>query len=65
MAERTEVSSSHSTEETCENRQRKGLDGWDESDAVYLKLEDGSCSKEVAYLRVGWKPIGKNKNTWS
>ena len=56
MAEHTEVSSSRSTEEVYESRWRKGLDGWDKTDAIYLILEDGSCSKEVAYLRVGWKP---------
>ena len=62
MAEHTEVSSSRSTEEVYESRWRKGLDGWDKTDAIYLILEDGSCSKEVAYLRVGWKPRVKDKN---
>ena len=62
MAEHTEVSSSRSTEEVYENRWRKGLDGWDKTDAIYLILEDGSCSKEVTYLRVGWKPRVKDKN---
>ena len=60
--EHTEVSSSHSTEETCENKQRKGLDGRDKTDTIYLILEDSSCSKEVTYLRVGWKLIVKDKN---
>ena len=63
MAEHTEVSSSRSTEEVYESRWRKGLDGWDKTDAIYLILEDGSSSKEVAYLRVGWKPRVKDKNT--
>ena len=62
MAEHTEVSSSRSTEEVYESRWRKGLDGWDKTDAIYLILEDRSCSKEVAYLRVGWKPRVKDKN---
>ncbi len=62
MAEHTEVSSSRSTEEVYESRWRKGLDGWDKTDAIYLILEDSSCSKEVAYLRVGWKPRVKDKN---
>ena len=62
MAEHTEVSSSHSTEEVYESRWRKGLDGWDKIDAIYLILEDSSCSKEVTYLRVGWKLIVKDKN---
>ena len=62
MAEHTEVSSSHSTEEVYESRWRKGLDGWGKTDAIYLILEDSSCSKEVTYLRVGWKPRVKDKN---
>ena len=62
MAEHTEVSSSRSTGEIYESRWRKGLDGWDKTDAIYLILEDGSCSKEVTYLRVGWKPRVKDKN---
>ncbi len=62
MAEHTEVSSSRSTEEVYESRWRKGLDGWDKTDAIYLVLEDGSCSKEVTYLRAGWKPRVKDKN---
>ncbi|WP_129724916.1 hypothetical protein [Xylanivirga thermophila] len=62
MAEHTEVSSSCSTEEVYENRWRKGFDGWDKTDAIYLILEDSSCSKEVTYLRVGWKPRVKDKN---
>ena len=47
MAEHTEVSSSRSTEEVYESGQKKGLDSWDKTDAIYLILEDGSCSKEV------------------
>ena len=43
-------------------RWRKGLDGWDKTDAIYLILEDSSCSKEVTYLRVGWKLRVKDKN---
>ena len=62
MAEHTEVSSSHSTEEVYESRWRKGLDGWDKTDAIYLILEDSICLKEVTYLRVGWKPRVKDKN---
>ena len=62
MAEHTEVSSSRSTEEVYESRWRKGLDGWDKTDAIYLILEDNSCLQEVAYLRVGWKPRVKDKN---
>ena len=62
MTEHTEVSSSRSTEEVYESRQKKGLDGWDKTDAIYLILEDSSCSKEAAYLRVGWKPRVKDKN---
>lgn len=62
MAEHTEVSSSRSTEEVYESRRRKGLDGWERPDAIYLILEDSSCSNEVAYLRVGWKPRVKDKN---
>ena len=62
MAEHTEVSSSHSTEEVYESRWRKGFDGWDKTDAIYLILEDSSCSKEVTYLRVGWKLRVKDKN---
>lgn len=55
MAEHTEVSSSRSTEKVYENRWRKGLDGCNKTDTIYLTLKDSSCSKEVAYLRVGWK----------
>ncbi len=62
MAEHTEVSSSRSTEEVYESRWRKGLDGWDKTDAIYLILEDNSCLQEVAYLRVGWKLRVKDKN---
>ena len=62
MAEHTEVSSSRSTEEVYESGRREGLDGWDKTDAIYPILEDSSCSKEVAYLRVGWKPRVKDKN---
>lgn len=62
MAEHTEVSSSRSTEEGYESRWRKGLDGWDKTDGIYLILEDSSCSKEITYLRVGWKPRVKDKN---
>ena len=62
MAKHIEVSSSHSTEKVYESRWRKGLDGWDKTGAIYLILEDSSCSKEVTYLRVGWKPRVKNKN---
>ena len=49
IAEHTEVSSSRSTKETYENKWRKGLDGWDKTDAIYLMLEDSSCPKGVAY----------------
>ena len=62
MAEHTEVSSSRSTEEVYESRRRKGLYGWKRTDAIYLILEDSSCSNEVAYLRIGWKPRVKDKN---
>ena len=62
MAEHTEVSLSRSTEEIYESRWRKGLDGWEKTDAIYLILEDSSCSKEVTYLMVGWKPRVKDKN---
>ena len=62
MAEHTEVSSSRSTEEVYESRWRKGLDGCDKTDTIYLILEDSSCSKEVTYLRVGWKLRVKDKN---
>ena len=62
MAEHTEVSSSRSTEEVYESGWRKGLDGCDKTDIIYLILEDSSCSKEVTYLRVGWKPRVKDKN---
>ena len=62
MIERTEVSSSCSTEEAYESRWRKGLDGCDETDIIYLTLEESSCSKEVTYLRVGWKPRVNNRN---
>lgn len=41
---------------------RKGLDGYNKTDAIYLTLKDSSCSKEVANLRVGWKPRIKDKN---
>ena len=51
MAEHTEVSSSRSSEEVYESKWRKGLDGWEKTDAIYLILEDSSCSKEVTYLR--------------
>ncbi|MGI6124867.1 MAG: hypothetical protein ACOYIG_11930 [Acetivibrionales bacterium] len=61
-SEHAEVSSSRSTEETYESRKRKGLDGWDKTDAIYLILKDSSCSKEVTYLRVSWKLRVKNKN---
>jgi len=44
MAEHTEVSSSRSTEEVYESRWRKGLDGCDKTDTIYLILEDSSCS---------------------
>lgn len=47
MAEHTEVSSSRSTEEVYESRWRKGLDGWEKTDAIYLILEDSSCSKRL------------------
>lgn len=60
--EHTEVSSSRSTEEACESKWRKGHDGCDKTDVIYLTLEDSSCSKEVTYLRVGWKLIVKDKN---
>ena len=43
MAEHTEVSSSRSTEEVYESKWRKGLDGWEKTDAIYLILEDSSC----------------------
>ena len=49
-------------EEVYESKWRKGLDGWDKTDAIYLILEDSSCSEEVAYLRVGWKLRVKDKN---
>ena len=62
MTERAEVSSSHSTEETYESKRRKGLDGWDRTDIAYLILEDSSCPKGVAYLRVGRKPRVEDKN---
>ena len=62
MAEHTEVSSSRSTKEVYESRWRKGLDGWEKTDAIYLILEDSSCSKEVTYLRVSWKLRIKDKN---
>ena len=63
MAEHTEVSSSRSTEEIYESRWRNEFDGWDKADAIYLILEDSSCSKKVTYLRTGWKTRAKNKNT--
>ena len=56
MIERAEVSSSRSTWEVYENRWRKGLDGWDKTDADYPIPNDSSCSKEVACHKVGWKP---------
>ena len=56
MIERAEVSSSRSTLEVYESRWRKGLDGWDKTDADYLTPDDSSCSKEVACHKVGWKP---------
>ena len=62
MAEHTEVSSSRSTKEVYESKWREGLDGWNKTDAIYLILEDSSCSKEVAYLRVGWQLRVKDKN---
>ncbi len=62
MAEHAEVSTSRSTEEVYESRWRKGLVGWERTDAIYLILEDSSCSNEVTYLRVGWKPRVKDKN---
>ena len=65
MTEHTEVSSSRSTEEIYENRQRKGLDGCEQIDTSYLILKDSSCSKEITYLRVGWKLKVKNKNAQS
>ena len=49
-------------EEVYESKWRKGLDGWDKTDAIYLLLEDSSCSEEVAYLRVGWQLGVKDKN---
>ncbi len=62
MTEHTEVSASRSTDEAYENRWRKGLDGWDRTDAIYLILENSSCSKEITYLKIGWKPRVKDKN---
>lgn len=62
MAEHTEISSSRSIEEVYENRWRKGLEGCDKTDTICLILEDSSCSKEVTYLRVGWKPRVKDNN---
>ena len=62
MAEHTEASSSRSPEEVYESRWRKGLDSWNKTDAIYLILEDSSCSKEVTYLRVGWKLRVDDKN---
>lgn len=56
MIERAEVSSSRSTLEVYESRWRKGLDGWDKTDADYLTPDDSSCSREVACHKVGWKP---------
>ena len=56
MIERAEVSSSRSTLEVYENRWRKGLDGWDKTDADYLTPDDSSCSKEVTCHKIGWKP---------
>ena len=60
--EHIEVSSNRSTADVYESRWRKGLDGWDKTDTVYLILKDSSCSKEVTYLRVGWKLRVKDKN---
>ena len=62
MAEHTEVSSSHSTEEFYESGRREGLDSWYKADTIYPILEDSSYSKEVTYLRVSWKPKVKDKN---
>ena len=45
-----------------ENRWREGLDGYKKTDAIHLILEDCICSKEVTYLRIGWKPKVKDKN---
>ena len=60
--EHIEVSSSRSTAEVYENIWRKGLDGCDKTDITFLILEDSSCSKEVTYMRVGWKLRVKDKN---
>ena len=62
MAEHTEFSSSRSTKEVYENRWREGLDGYKKTDTIYLILDDYICSKEVTYLRIGWKPKVKDKN---
>ena len=40
----------------------KDLTVGERTDAIYLILEDSSCSNEAAYLRVGWKPRVKDKN---
>ena len=56
MAEYTEVSSSRSTEEVYESRWRKGLDGWDKTDAICLILEDSSCSKDISEFPKYLKP---------
>ena len=55
MIERVEVSSSRSTLEVYESGWRKGLDGWDKTDADYPIPDDSSCSKEVTCHKVGWK----------
>lgn len=47
MAEHTEVSSSRSTKEVYESRWRKGFEGWERTDAIYLILENSSCSKRL------------------
>lgn len=62
MAEYAEVSLSRSTKEVCESKWSKGLDGCDKTDVAYLKHKDSSCSKEVTYLRIGWKPTVDDKN---
>lgn len=57
MAEHTEVSSSHSTEEVYEIRWRKGLDGWDKTDTIYLILKDSSYPKEVIVLLLNYSTV--------
>ena len=52
MAEHTEVRSSCSNEEVYENRWRKGLEGWDRTDTIYLILEDSKLLKR-GYLFEG------------